>query len=169
MCDSLRVARAPSGLPIREPVRDSEMFNKDFLLSFFPRFPWSNWGTWSYLQCNGRGKTTTTKRKHQAPTLALVIQEGCVLDLGLGKEDNVHVRSHRVVFHMPAPTPPWPVWSFRERLLHLSRTLACAPLPALRLFQVRSLDLGLPASGVVFEGETFWDTEITTKAIQRGN
>ena len=41
------------------------------------------------------------------PTPALVIQEGWVLDLGLGKQDNVHLKSHGVMFQMPATAPLW--------------------------------------------------------------
>lgn len=47
------------------------------------------------------------------PTLSLVIQ-GWILDLGLGKQGNVHLKSHRVMFYILGSTPLWLLWSSRE-------------------------------------------------------
>lgn len=65
------------------------------------------------------------KHKHQQWLLSFKRAE---FGFGVGKQDNVHVKSHRVVFQMHAPTPLWLFWSFRKLLLHSSLTLLCAPL-----------------------------------------
>lgn len=93
------------------------------------------------------------KKKHKHQHWLLSFKRAEFWIWGSQKQNNIHVKSCRVMFQMPAPTPLWLFWSFRELPLHLSLTFLCAPLPMSPCWGAVTLaDVYLRG---IFEGDVF--------------